>query len=98
MSFRLKKLDSFLSESTKATEALQEYEKNKQLKVSSRQNVVNAVCDFIVELFGINAEPQKIRIVCGELIDIFPCWRTEPSRIGGIVKMTCFILSRQQPY
>lgn len=62
------------------------YEKTDTLEIQMRQKVCGLVCDFIEECFEKNANPDDIRLVCAEVIEIFPNLRTRPSDIGGIVR------------
>lgn len=81
----MQKLESFLKETKCGNDAIDEEKCNGALSTKTRQKIVGLVCDFIGELFGPDADPKLIKMTCGEVIEIFPSLKFDPSDIGGIV-------------
>lgn len=81
-----------LHESKAGQKLLFEYQENLDLITPSRQTLVSLVCDMLMDLSNNEPKPDNIRMLCLELIDIFPSLKVEPSEIGGIVNINSFLI------
>lgn len=79
-----------LHESNAGQKILHEFEENRELNKTSRHTLISLVCDLLMELSNNLPQPNDVRMLCLELIEIFPNFKTEPSEIGGIVTENIF--------
>lgn len=86
-------LESFLKESMLGQSAIDMHAKTGKLEIKIRQKICGLICDFIEEYFENNAKSEDIRLVCAEIIEIFPSLRVQPSDIGGIVRTNICLIS-----
>lgn len=83
-----------MSESKAGKKIFNEFNEKHDFCVGTRQILVQLVVEFILEIFENNSTSDDIRMVCRELVEVFPNLKTEPSKMNGIVTIL-FIISNQ---
>lgn len=70
---------------------LQENEDESSLSKPTRKLLFNLLCDYVLDKFD-DPLADDVKLICREVVDIFPCLKHSPSVIGGIVISTFSLL------
>lgn len=80
-----------MNESKCGSKIMRMFQKYGKIEKTDRKTLMNLVYDFILERYENNFEMTNVKQVCVELIDIFPIFQVQPSKINGIVGFSTYL-------